>query len=296
MKPALLLGGLLVASAAQAESYALIISIDRYPDYVTAAVLPGVAADAQLAAAMFRKMGVLPRNIHALSNEDLTYAGMAEAIASLKRRLRAGDALYLYYSGHGVQRNALLGSSQPCSEGLLTYNRRVYFDADLEKDLQDLAVVAGQVVFFNDSCFAGGASTKAFGLRGQDEDVYQIKSVSLSYAEPTKQSAVEAEGSCGHPVNAQGSTLSKAFGLAGHVLTIAASAHNEAAFSTKAGSLATRAWSTCLADPSTDANQDGVIDGRELRACAQREVDKMGRHQTITLIGQISLPIASVRP
>lgn len=283
--------GALWAPAAQAERHALIMWISRYPASTTTANLPGSEVDARQAAAMARRAGVPEANITLVKNEELSYDGMTAVIRALQRRVKPGDTVFIYYSGHGGQRAAVGQTTHKCSEGLVTYNRRLYLDADLEQDLSDLADKAAQVVMFNDSCFAGGASAKALSLISDQADApdeLQAKFVGL---EPASSPGDAAGSTCGQATNL-GGALAKAFGTKGRVLYVAAAADNQAAYSGPRGSLATLAWAQCLGTAAADTNGDGMIDGFELQRCAQPLVEQSGRKQTITITGDGRVPLA----
>jgi hypothetical protein len=294
------------ALPAHAASHALLMWIGDYAE--PSAKLRGIEHDAKLAADMSAWMGVTKANTTMLTNRQATHEGMREAWAGLIKRVKSGDTVFIYFSGHGGQLGP--GGSQGCNEGLATWDNRVYFDAQLRQHLDALARVASQVVMFNDSCFSGGAVSKSFGARGLDgsADEAQIKAYPGQLSMPSGQDidgtspmadrlAAEqgrskggtvADGSvatgsvCGVAANvskALGSFARALQAKGADVFYLAAAAANQAAFGCAKGSLATRAWAACMA-PSKQRS----ITGQALAECAQRWVDKQpGRYkQTIT--------------
>lgn len=282
-----LASGLFVCSGAQAANHALIMTIDYAG---TEAKLPadGIEADGRMGAQIALGMGVPKENIVWLRNQELSLNGMVGALKDvINRRIQPGDKVFLYYSGHGAQASNATGSSNKCSEALVTGDLKYFVDADLESALDQLAAKASQVVMLNDSCFSGGQATKDLrgGLRpGEFAKVYVPKSGSAN----------DAGYVCGEAVN---KALSRALGVVDkrpstRILYVAASADNEVSLATSRGSIATLAWSQCLGRPGADRNGDGIVDGEELRICAQEAINGSGAKQTITVVGESRLPLS----
>lgn len=279
------------AGLVHAENHALIMWIGDYAD--PGARLDGIDLDAKQARSIALRMGVPDGNIVELKNRELTLQGMSGAIQSLTRRIGKGDNVFLYYSGHGAQQTALAGASRKCSEGLVAQDLQLYFDQTLESDLGRLADKARQVVMMNDSCFSGGASRKGFFPPGSP------KPKTLPVALKAALASGEADPACGTATNKglMSKNLEVVPTRGAGLLYIAAAADNEWSWATPEGSLATRAWAACLADPRADTDRSGSISGEELRLCAQRHIDDKqtnptGKHQVITLTGTPTLPLS----
>ena len=290
---AALTAGGLGAAAVHAENHALIMWIGDYAD--PRAKLEGIDLDAKLARKIALGMGVPGGNIVEVKNRELTLQGMSGAIQGLTGRIRKGDNVFMYYSGHGAQQTALTGASRKCSEGLVAQDLQLYFDQTLQSDLERLADKARQVVMMNDSCFSGGASEKGLPLPGSP------KLKALPVALKAAPGSGGADQACGTATNK--GLMSKNFEVVAArgagLLYIAAAKDTEWSWATPEGSLATRAWAACLADPKTDADHSGSISGEELRRCAQGHVDDArtnptGKQQVITLTGTPSLPLSFV--
>lgn len=279
---------------ASAENHALIMWIGEYAD--PRADLPGIEIDAKRAHDIAIAMGVPERNIVVEKNKDLTWKGMGAAINGLTQRIKPGDKVFMYYTGHGGSaKNTDPGKK--CSEGMVAQDIKLYFDRDLENDLSRLGAKASQVVMMNDSCFSGGAATSKALSPGYVPKYLPAELKVVPGANPA--SAPDgSERACGDAVNK--TFMSKDLEViqtkGARLLYIAASADNEVSYATAQGSVATQAWAACIADPATDTDHSGLISGEELRACAQSRISRGPQHQTITLRGTPTLAVSFVAP
>jgi hypothetical protein len=270
--------------AAQAENHALIMWLGEYAD--PSNNLPGIDKDASLARRIARSMGVADANIIEAKNRELTLDGMKQAVGSLTSRIQSGDRVFLYYSGHGGQ---IDGEGGKCSEGMVSHDARLYFDRELQADLDKLATKAAQVIFMNDSCFSGGAATKDAKPAGGV--------VAKNYAGAIKSGSSNSNGYvCGEAINKLTRNLTVRANQTGtQFLYIAASSEREVSFASPQGSIATVAWAQCLEAANTDTNRDGLLSGDELRQCAQQRIGSGGRlRQTITVSGNTQMPVSFV--
>lgn len=277
--PATLVGACAIAGSAHAANHALIMTIGNYSN--PRANLPGIALDAANAARIAAAMGVPESNIAFLSDQQLTVAGIAEALDRLARRIGQGDNVFLYYSGHGAQRPAAGGQGK-CSEGMVAYDMALYQDNSLIPALGAISAKAGQLVVMNDSCFSGGAAqTKDIAADGdRAPKVYKFSQAGGNYR-------------CGQAINMKitRDMLPVAAKGGANMLYIAAAADNEVASATSKGSAATLAWTQCL-KPSSDRNGSSALSGADLQVCAQRYLDANHFDHHITLIGNDKLPLA----
>lgn len=270
-----LIGAALVGGAAHATEHALIMTIGNYAN--PEANLPGIDKDAANARRMAQAMGV--SNIIELSNSQLTKQGIASAFDKLQQSVKAGDGVFIYYSGHGGQMVAGAASSKKCIDGMVSHELALFEDEQLEKTLQQISARAGRVIMMNDSCFSGGAaSTK-----------------NLSDAKPKRfnlAGSADAEYVCGQAENMKVTRNLFEAKRRENLLYIAAASNRQVAWAGEQGSLATVAWAQCLA--GSGAERSGVMNGEDMRACAQQVVDRdaQGRRQTITLVGDTRLPVS----
>lgn len=288
----ILLAAMALPRWARAEEHALIFWIGQYAD--ARIRIAGLNQDGQLARGMARSMGIPEKNITEMSNQQLTHAGITAALAALQARIRPGDSVMVYFSGHGQQRDRVLAGGG-CSEGLATYEGGVYYDILLRGQLEALANTARRVVMFNDSCHSGGAATKSFSAN-TDTDVI-AKAYPQLPDDRQNRSGEVAKGSSeavdpGYSCGVVSNPVAKAFGGAvdnvrERMVYLAASAADEAAYASSQGSIATRAWSVCMAGGRNfDADRDAWLSANELANCAQGWVKKNAKYtQTITLVG-----------
>jgi hypothetical protein len=264
---------------AHAADHALIMGVGTYAN--AGANLPGIDKDVAIARRIASSMGVPASNIRELTDGQVTAAGVRQAFDDLEASIRQGDRVFVYYSGHGAQEPSASGGAR-CTEGMYVHDMRLYRDVDLEQSLMKISRKAGQLVMFNDSCFSGGAATKAVG---------PINAVPKLY----KAVAQQSNYTCGDAINtksAMRNLISAASKAGNNMVYVAASADNEVAFATREGSSATLAWESCLRAPEADANRSGTLTADELRVCAQSAVKRMGFNQTITVEGNRQLPMS----
>ena len=272
--------GLGAASLAHAENHALIMWIGDYG--APKLNLPGIDKDATNARLIAQRLGVPSANVQELSNAALTYQSIDQELQRMAARIKSGDNVFVYFSGHGHQ---VARSGGGCIEGLVPRDvRNLYPDEKLSAALASLSSKAGQVVMFNDSCFSGGAASKSLGQMADDLVPKFLPEDGAGKAGPGYV--------CGDAVNKSTRNIFVSAASRGNnMLYVAASADNEVAAATPRGSLATLAWVQCLQDNAADTNRSGGIDGEELRACAQAVVRQARGNQTISLTGNQRLPL-----
>lgn len=293
LRRALMVAGLSISFGASAANHALILWVGDYGN--PRDNLPGVDIDARNAREIARLLEVPSNNIRELANAAVTRNSVIAALSDLERRMSDGDRVFVYFSGHGFQVTGEGGAR--CTEALVLRSSspaepvELFKDHEFEDALRRLGSRASQVLVMNDSCFSGGAATRSMGAP-------QPSLVPKFLASPVRGASAPPAGyQCGDAVNKMMRSMSpiEQSGRGPQVLYIAASRDNELSFATPRGSLATNAWLQCLSDRSTDADRSGMINGLELQACAQGIIDR-GRvaRQTITLVGNGSLPLASI--
>jgi Caspase domain/Domain of unknown function (DUF4384) len=272
-----------------AANHALILWIGDYGDPKNN--LPGIDLDAANARKIAVAMGVPPQNTTEVSNAQLTGENMARALVGLYQRIREGDKVFIYYSGHGSQ---IAGheTQARCTEGLMVRDGLV-LDSEMQKVLTAIGNKASQLVMMNDSCFSGGAATR--NLAPPEPDM----KAKFMPPDAKTNSAVTEAYACGNATNTTRMTRSLT-ALAGNtrgpqVLYIAASNDTQVSFATSKGSLGTLAWATCMGTAQADADRSGRINGEELRACSQAIIDRSKARQTITLQGHAQLPLSFVQ-
>jgi hypothetical protein len=291
-RAALALGTALVlpwlAAPAWAVNHALILWIGDYGHAEDN--LPGIDLDAANARRMALAMGVPASHITELSNAQLTRANLAGALVGLHQRVKDGERVFIYFSGHGSQ-IAGRGTDARCTEGLVARDG-LFLDGDMQRVLTAIGEKAGQLVMMNDSCFSGGAATRSVG----GPEGMKPKFLAPGNKSHSAVSTLGDAYTCGNPTNTTRMTRSlgtlAAQPRGPQVLYIAASNDSQVSFATPRGSLGTLAWTACLQDAAADRDRSGRINGEELRACSQGLIDKFGAKQTITLQGNSELPLS----
>jgi hypothetical protein len=87
-------------------TFALVIGIDRYPEYFPSAQLAGAVADADAVVSYLQDSFAHP-NITYLSNGAATRRGIITAFKSLRDNgsIQRSNAIIIYYAGHGARIN-----------------------------------------------------------------------------------------------------------------------------------------------------------------------------------------------
>ena len=172
LKPWAVVATALLASFALADTYALSIGINDYPDLldeegnllrdengeVISDDLFGCVNDAKAyQKLLMEKYGVPKENIRMLLDKDANKEKFMEAIRWLLDAAQPGDTVFFSYSGHGTQYAV---EDQPEEEdGLEEY--LVLYDVDVSgnffAELNKMLVDGGRhATFVMDSCFSGG--------------------------------------------------------------------------------------------------------------------------------------------
>ncbi len=272
---------LLAGSPAAAERHALLIAIGDYAE--PSARLKGIEHDLRMAREMAQAWGAHRDRTQVLVDKQATYSAIRSALSELAWRIQPGDEVLVYFSGHGVRKTQ--AGNPGCQEALVTQEGRVLMDAVLLEYLQALASRARRVVMLTDACYSGGLATKSLG-RGAPDD-----SQPKHYPAALLPDLADAKsGPDGRIVDACAVQVNITKGLPrgaapGRILMLSAAAQDEAAFATPQGSLATRAWFSCM-----KAEARGT--GRDLARCAQDWINAQQprRQQTITTSLNPDLP------
>jgi len=231
-------GLLALGNAAWAENHALILWIGDYGD--PRANLPGIDLDARLAKSIAQSMGVPARNVVEVANAQLTIRGVGTALNDLHARIKEGDKVFVYYSGHGSQMAARGGTAARCSEAMYVRDG-LFMDSALQESLTKLGQKASQVVVMNDSCFSGGAATRSLTAAGPADA--RPKFLPPDFKTNT---AVTGGYNCGDAVNTR--SISRSLDKlekdqrGPQVLYIAASTDTQVSFATPRGSAGTLRW------------------------------------------------------
>lgn len=288
-----------LATAAGAATHALVMTIGEYAD--RRAKLLGVLYDEGMALRIAERMGATNRTTTVLSNRQLDAGSMVRAFEDLRRRVRRGDTVFVYYSGHGTRVSSVLALGTGCQEGIVGYDNVPLLDQQLADHLLAIAAVADRVVMLNDSCHSGGAVSKGFDPKAAADGDFEIKAHPGAAKLPGGAGA-SADASCSRISNPLEKSV-RSFGRDPDekIIYLAASDVGEVAWSTPTGSLATQAWHHCLGRPDADKDGDGWLSGHELATCANEHVRSQsprngGRSQRVTPLFNLALPVVPAAP
>jgi Caspase domain/Domain of unknown function (DUF4384) len=253
--------------AAHAANHALIMGISGY----VRSPLAGVVTDIANARKMALSMNVPETNIITKRDGELTVSGIDRAIEELSSRVKPGDRVFIYFSGHGANWEGYGGQ---CEQALVTQDMQRYRKEVFQKKIKPIVDRSAKTFVFLDTCHSGGV-IEGFkgGTRESSEDTSPIR---FKY--------VDLKGTAGNcQISNQASKGTRDFGVEEAASTsnyyfLAAVAPSEVAIDGGAGvgSWATTSFNQCLADGrSADANGDGVVTLAEARDCAQQRVNRL---------------------
>lgn len=251
--------------------HALIVGIGRYrsdPSRPVAA-LAGVRHDLASALEMAQQMEVPLENITLLRDADATHEGVRQALRELETRVRAGDRVFLYWSGHG-SRN--VDSRLGCIETLVPHDLRDISNHQFAQWLAPLARKVEKMLVVYDACHSGGIGAAADAAARSSGGIWTAK-----FTPPA--------AACEQPSNQRSRGLTAVAGALGidgqDLVHLASSRHDELSFdNAESGGLATSSLLACMRGAARDLDGSGAISVDELAACAQPRIDQALRTQT----------------
>ncbi len=249
--------------------HALLIGIGQYADPGIPR-LAGVVHDMDSAQRMAGAMAIPRENVVQLRDGDATGARIREAIQALSRRVRDGDRVFVYYSGHGTRWLDTTLARAQCTEGLVAGDGEVLPNRQVAELLSPLARKTDKLFVFYDACFSGGVAEAPFKSPAPQRTLTALT---------PKFTAVGASMVCATPSNFRTRSLAlvmqESGGLPENVVHVAASRPDEVSFdSASTGGLATAAWRDCFLGDARDLDQSGAVTVAEVTRCAQEKVDK----------------------
>ena len=273
-----------IRSIPKASRHALIIGVGEYK---VSGVMPlkGVTFDVQSAKQMAMAMSIPEDNITYLRDQQATAEQIRRAIQDLNSRVRPGDRVFVYYSGHGARWVDPKGNPDHCTEGLLSTDGQAITNTEVGDLLSPIASKTDKLMVFYDACHSGGIANQPLRTRSM--------SGALSALTPKFAGGLSSEA-CAVPSNMKTRSLSNALGAKGilpeNIVSIAASRPDEVSFDdARSGGLATVAWRDCMLGKAKDLDQSGSVNVEEITRCAQDTLnqkltqfpDILGQHMTI---------------
>lgn len=158
-----------VSIAAHAETYALCIGINDYPDAKNEKGQPvdndlkGCINDAKALKGVFIKnFGVKESNIRSLYDKEATLEKFLDGVKWLAANAKAGDQVVFVYSGHGAQVKD--DKEQDGIQEVIVLSDMQLIPGNFFGELAKLLNVNGvNTTFYFDSCFSGGMSRDVGG-------------------------------------------------------------------------------------------------------------------------------------
>lgn len=249
--------------------HALIIGIGEYSEASNTTTLEGIPKDMENARRIAKEMGISNESIVELRDSQATKANIQAAFKKLAEKVKPGDRVFIYHSGHGAR----YPKDNICVEGLQTYTKGkftvadVFSEADIASYTKPISEKADKVLMVIDTCFSGG--------------VLNTNTRSLSSAPKIRPKSNSNNQKCEVGVNQVQTRglLSELKRLGIHeenFVQIAAANNNEVSWDTKElGGLATHSLTQCLTGEATDLNKSGAISLEEVRACAQSKLNTL---------------------
>ena len=257
-----------IRSLTKASRHALIITIGDYAD-PTITDLKGVRFDSKSAQTMAEAMSIPLQNITFLKDSDATESGFLSAVNDLVKRVRPGDRVFVYYSGHGTRMIDHEFDPNSCTEGLITHDGAILSNREISQALQPIGLTADKLMVFYDACHSGGVVGEPMKTR----------SVRLGQTTLTpKFTGAISPDKCSKPSNMRTRSLSGELGRTGlqkeNVVFVAASRPSELSFDDpNSGGLATQSFRDCLLGEAKDVDQSGAVSVAEITVCAQKKLD-----------------------
>lgn len=136
-----------------------VIGIEEYA--YTDSVIYSANSASSFKKVMKKRLGIPEKNIRTLINKNATAAKIDFKLKDMLRRVKKGDTVYFYYSGHGIPVPAK--KNQPF---MLAQDMNPAYMSDERFNLENIYRFLSQskatkVIAFVDSCFSGGTDNQA---------------------------------------------------------------------------------------------------------------------------------------
>jgi len=274
---------------ASGQIHALIMGAGQY-QVQGISQLKGIPQDMKSAAEIADRLGVPPANMTILQDGDLTLEGFRKSFEDLHARVKPGDDVFIYFSGHGGRQSIGDEERSRCAESFITIDGKAFLDQELQSNLERLSQTATKIIVFADACHSGGTATRSIAAKGE----LVPKNASLP---------ASGAAACSIPINVVTRSIQSKSATPGsggrNFVYIAAAREDEVAFdSAKTGGVATQAWLACLRGEAEDSDRSGALTARELVECAQKRVNKNLarfdgiRPHNITITGNSEMPLS----
>jgi hypothetical protein len=243
------------------------MGISDYPS----SPLPGIPTDISHARELAKSMNIPDANIIVKQDGQLNLSGMHHTFDEFERKIKSGDRVFIYFSGHG---RSFSTPSGQCEKAIVTRDGGSLTRDELQKHIQPIIDRAAKTFVFLDTCFSGGvvASSKAESRSGDEEGEPQLIKAHNKPGDPCAQATnIEYGGKGTRDFEAEAKDTPNYY-------LLGAAGPTEYAIDggARMGSLATTAFTRCAnADSSADKNNDGIITLTEAYQCAQQGINRL---------------------
>lgn len=280
---------------AQATDHVLAITISDYTAGASVGPLAGVIADRANALAIAARLGFDTTRAVQMQDRQATIAGIRNAFEQLRLSVSGNDRVFVYYSGHGGTKRV----SNTCQSSLVTYDDEDLLSSEFFVYIDKIKAKAPKQVFvLLDSCHSGDFTERVARSKGDSTQTSRPKMrTRLKNGEPP----------CNAPINdieaklraanrtrlaTKGTTNEE---LGGQLVVISAAQHNEVAWDSELGGMATTALLRCLVEPKfASAEGSGFVSADALGQCAQATLNleqSEATRQHVAVFGQTAAPL-----
>jgi len=262
MRVKFIIFGLFFSVILNATNYGFVVGCCRNYKDITLNGLRGISNDVNSFRRVLLERECSPNNIVTLTNRNATKRNIKRELSKLEKRLKRGDRLYFYFSGHGARatdrKEVFLSDIKGDSDvykrlnrtALITYDyddKRRYDSSiisydDLRPIFKRLDKRGVDIVMFVDACFAGKSYKRANPNLNNREKLLDI-AISTGSKKPKDSEIYKS------------------------LIFFGASLNSLQARDTPNGGEFTNHLIYCFNREETDKNRDGVINKSELQKC-----------------------------
>jgi hypothetical protein len=224
---------------ARSADHVLAITISEYKSGASVGPLAGVLADRRSALAIAERIGFDTSGAVELHDRQATLAGIRNAFERLLLAVKPNDRVFVYFSGHGGSKRI----SNACQSSLITHDDEDLMSMEFYGQLEQLKTRAPRQIFVMlDACHSGDFTERAARTKGQSLPQMRPKMRTLPKSgeipcdAPINDLAAKLRASGRMRLAAKGTTNEE---LGGQLVMISAAQHNEVAWDSDQGGMAT---------------------------------------------------------